>query len=268
MKPKHSATSRSALAAQGLLKPVLLTLSLIAGFVGLNGYAEDEKDDKAGDAALGQALVNKLMALRPGLTVDSVSPTPVPGVVGLNLPDGSIYYGTEDGQYLFSGDLFQLGKQDLVNLTEAYRSERRKDMIADIAQQKMVTFAPEGKKKAALYVFTDVDCGYCRKLHQEVPELNAMGVEVNYLAYPRAGIGSDSYNKIVSAWCNDDPNAAITALKSGALVPNATCTNPVAAQYELGQQIGISGTPAILLEDGRLIPGYRPAKDLAETLGI
>ena len=95
-----------------------------------------------------------------------------------------------------------------------------------------------------------------------------MGIEVRYLAYPRAGIGSRSYQKIVSAWCSDDPNGAITRLKAGEEIPDSTCTNPVAGQFELGGQVGVSGTPAIVLEDGRLLPGYMPAEDLAKTIGI
>ena len=135
--------------------------------------------------------------------------------------------------------------------------------------QQGLVFAATGKRKATISVFTDVDCDYCRKLHLEVPELNAMGVEVRYLAYPRAGVGSESYRKIVSAWCATDPNTALTALKAGKTITDNQCSdNPVADQYQLGQQMGISGTPAILLEDGRLLPGYMPAAQLAESIGI
>lgn len=216
----------------------------------------------------GQNLLQRLKKLRPNLPVESVTASPIPGIVALNLPDGSVYYGTADGRYLFAGDLFRLDDNDLVNLAEASRTLKRKALMADVEAKDMVTFSPAGARKASLFVFTDVDCGFCRKLHLEVPELNAMGVEVNYLAYPRAGIGSDSYDKIVSAWCADDRNGAMTALKAGEEIPASTCANPVAAQYELGQSIGISGTPAIVLEDGRLLPGYMPAAELAKTIGI
>ena len=116
----------------------------------------------------------------------------------------------------------------------------------------MVIFPAVGETKGVVSVFTDVDCGYCRKLHQEVPKLNQMGIEVRYLAYPRAGVGSRSYQKIVSAWCAADPNKAMTQLKSGMEIPDVSCENPVAAQFDLGQQVGVTGTPAIVLEDGRL----------------
>ncbi len=220
------------------------------------------------EAKGGEKIVARLAALRPGLPIESVTETPVAGLVALNLSDGSTYYGTTDGRYLLGGDLFNLEGNDLVNLTEVGRSGKRRSLIATIDTKDTVNFSPEGKAKAALYVFTDVDCGYCRKLHQEVPALNAKGIEVRYLAYPRAGVGSKSYDKIVSAWCADDRQDALTRLKAGQAVADRTCANPVADQYGLGRQLGISGTPAIVLEDGTLLPGYMPADQLAATMGI
>jgi thiol:disulfide interchange protein DsbC len=186
----------------------------------------------------------------------------------LQLGGGSVFYGTEDGRYLFAGDLYEVGDTELVNLAEVGRVEKRKTLMASVDPADMLIFPASVPRKAVITVFTDVDCGYCRKLHQEVPELNSLGIEVRYLAYPRAGIGSRAYEKIVSAWCSEDPNAAITKLKAGESIPDATCTNPVAAQYNLGREIGVSGTPAIVLEDGQLLPGYVPAADLARRLGI
>lgn len=221
---------------------------------------------KAGDT--GAALVERLNRLRPGLPIESVTTTPIPGLVALNLEDGSTYYGTEDGRYLLSGDLFRLDDDDLVNLTEQRRAGQRQTLLAKVQPEETVTFSPDKQTKTSLFVFTDVDCGYCRKLHQEVPALNAMGIEVRYLAYPRAGVGSPSYDKIVSAWCAKDPQAALTNLKAGQNIKSQTCSNPVASQYDLGRQIGINGTPAIVLEDGTLLPGYMPAAQLAAAVGL
>jgi thiol:disulfide interchange protein DsbC len=216
----------------------------------------------------GQKLADRLQALRPGIPIHKVSPTPVPGIYALEIGGGTVFYGTEDGRYLFAGDMYELGETDLVNLAEADRTVKRKARMAEVALEDMVVFAAGGETRAVVNVFTDVDCGFCQKLHLEVPKLNAMGIEVRYLAYPRAGIGSPSYAKIVSAWCADDPNAAITRLKARQTIPNATCDNPVAAQFDLGRQLGVTGTPAIILEDGRLLPGYMPAEELAKTVGI
>lgn len=225
----------------------------------------------AGDAAGadgGQKLRERLQALRPGIPIESVSPTPVAGIYALKIDGGTMFYGTADGRYLFAGDMYELGDTELVNLAEAERSVERRALIGKVALKDMVIFSPKGETKAVVNVFTDVDCGFCQKLHLEVPELNAMGIEVRYLAYPRAGIGSPSYDKIVSAWCSDDPNTAITRLKARQTIPAITCKNPVAAEFELGRQVGVTGTPAIVLEDGRLLPGYMPAAELAKTLGI
>ena len=123
-------------------------------------------------------------------------------------------------------------------------------------------------KKTAITVFTDIDCGYCRKLHQEVPELNRLGIEVRYLAYPRAGLESESYDKIVSAWCADDQRLALTRAKTGKKIESRDCKNPVAQHFALGGAVGVTGTPSIIFEDGRLLPGYLPAERLAQQLGI
>jgi thiol:disulfide interchange protein DsbC len=225
-------------------------------------------DAGSADASLGSALVARLQALRPDIPVERVSPTPLPGIVALELGGGTIFYGTSDGRFLFAGDLYELTDTDLVDVAEAGRVAKRRELIAKADPAGMVIFRAAGTPKAVINVFTDVDCGYCQKLHREVPELNAMGIEVRYLGYPRAGIGSESYDRIVSAWCAEDPNDALTRVKAGEQIPAATCDNEVAAHYGLGRQIGIAGTPAIVLSDGRLLPGYLPAKELGQTLGV
>ena len=130
----------------------------------------------------------------------------------------------------------------------------------------MIVFPAVGEARGYIQVFTDVDCGYCRKLHNEMAQINELGIEVRYLAYPRAGVDSDTHDKMVSAWCAKDRQSAITQLKAGASVPTKTCQNAISDHYGLGQQLGISGTPAIVLADGRLLPGYLPAERLAAAV--
>ena len=156
-----------------------------------------------------------------------------------------------------------------MNVTDTLRAGKRKAGLAKVPAADMVVFSPKKTPvRTSIYVFTDVDCGYCRKLHLEMQAINDLGIEVKYLAYPRAGLGSESYRKIVTAWCSADPNTALTALKTGKSLPDKTCANPVADQYELGRQIGITGTPAIVTADGELLPGYMPAAELALALGL
>ncbi len=130
----------------------------------------------------------------------------------------------------------------------------------------MIVFSPKEKPRHTLTVFTDIDCGYCRKLHAEMDELNSYGIEVRYMMFPRTGLNTPSYQKAVNVWCAKDQQVSMTKAKAGESIPQANCDNPIASQFDLGQQLGVTGTPALLLGDGSLIPGYRPAKDLAAIL--
>ena len=216
----------------------------------------------------GNLLLERLRRVRPDIPINSVSPSAAPGIYALELDGGSMLYGTADGRYMFSGDLYAIGDTELVNIAEARRETVRAALISEVAVGDAWVFKPVGAPKAVVSVFTDVDCGYCRKLHAEVPRLNELGIEVRYLAYPRAGIGSESYNTIVSAWCANDRGRALTKAKAGKAIAAKTCVNPVAEQYQLGQQVGVTGTPAIVTSTGKLLPGYMPADILAETLGV
>lgn len=219
-------------------------------------------------AAPGDELVAKLKALRPDMPIKAVKETALDGVVAMELEDGGVLHGTADGRFLFTGDLYAVEADGFVNLTDSIRADRRRTLLAGVSMDDLIVFPADGERKAYVNVFTDVDCGYCRKLHLEMGDINALGIEVRYLAYPRAGVDSDSYNKIVSAWCSDDSRRAITELKLGKSIPERSCPNPVAAQLDLGRLVGVNGTPALVTEDGRLIPGYLAAQDLAQALGL
>ena len=182
---------------------------------------------------------------------------------------GVTLYVQGEGGYLFAGDLFLLQGGALVNASEAARQQVRQRLLAGVSESDMLVFSPPaGQVKATITVFTDIDCGYCRLLHQEMAELHRRGIAVRYLAYPRAGLGSDSYDKIVSAWCAEDPQTALTQAKAGLPIDPRQCASPVAQQYELGAQLGIAGTPAIIFENGYLLAGYLPAEEMARRLGL
>jgi len=214
-----------------------------------------------------EKLVSEFRKAMPNLPIEEVSTTPLAGFYAIDLPGGQTLYGSADGKFLFSGDMYQLG-DNIVNLAESRRVQKRQKLMREIPLEKMVVFSPAGETRDYISVFTDVDCGYCRKLHQEMADINALGIEVRYLGYPRAGLGTPTHAKIVSAWCAKNPNDAITALKSGLEIPMAECDDPIAEHYELGQQVGVTGTPAIITSDGRLLPGYMPAANLAQALGL
>ena len=179
-----------------------------------------------------------------------------------------VMYGTEviyvskDGKYFLAGDMINLDTRE--NLSEVAKQSVRKE-IMDKQDNKPVTFKAKNEKHV-VKVFTDIDCPYCAKLHREVPELNAKGITVEYLMFPRAGIGSGSFKKAVSMWCADDQLQAMTDAKERKPIADKTCDNPIEAQYTLGQEVGVTGTPALVTETGRLIPGYMPADKLAAAL--
>ena len=216
-----------------------------------------------------QQIRGKLAQARPDFKIETVQPSVVDGIYEVQIINGPLVYFSEDGDFFFLGDLFSVGISGLVNLSEQRRDLDRKELIAAVDAGDMIVFPAEGGRKASVTVFTDVDCFYCQKLHQEVPAMNKAGIEVRYLAYPRSGIGGESYRKIASAWCAEDPNTAITRLKNRQEIDENVCAgNPVAEQFVLGQQAGVRGTPALVLESGEMVPGYLSADDLVTRLGI
>ncbi len=235
--------------------------------VSAGGHAKEAAEASSSDKA-SVSIRNSLKALDPTIPIESVSETPLKGVYEVVLSGSNVLYATADGQYLFQGDLLKLENGKIDNLTNSVRARANKAELAELSKKNMIIFSPEGEVKGVVYAFTDVDCGYCRKLHTEVGELNRMGIELRYVAFPRGGQRSSAYKKMVSAWCSDDPKQAMNILKSGGSIPEKSCINPVDEQYELGVKMGIRGTPAIFLEDGTSIPGYRPAADIARMMGL
>ena len=217
-------------------------------------------------AALADGHEDKIRAalagVLPGVTVDGIRPTPVEGLYAVTAGP-RIYYMSGDGENLIRGDFFDLKSRE--NLTDTHVAGVRRKALEELGDENTVTYAPEDTKHTVT-IFTDIDCPYCRKLHQEMADYNAAGIKVRYLLYPRAGIGSPSYDKAVSVWCADDRNAAMDKAKKMEEIESKRCNNPVADHLALGEVFGIRGTPAIVLEDGEVIPGYVNAERLAARL--
>jgi thiol:disulfide interchange protein DsbC len=216
------------------------------------------------------AVLKGLIGVIGDVNKASVRPAPIAGLYEAAMGE-DIFYITADGRYLVMGNIFDLKTRS--NLTSKRRDElqqarnpERKEKIDALNEKDMIVFAPEGKTKYTINVFTDVDCGYCAKIHREVPKLNEAGVKVRYLAFPRAGVGSKTYNKMVSVWCAEDQQKAMTDAKTRRKVKEAKCNNPVERQYKLGQELGVTGTPALVLSNGELVPGYLPADRLIARL--
>jgi len=204
----------------------------------------------------------RIRALAPQTKSIAISETPVNGILMVQI-GGDIVYATADGKYLIQGRMMDLETRE--DLTEAAKAGVRREILASVDPAKQITFAPE-EPKYDLMVFTDIDCGYCRKLHAQMAEYNEQGIAIHYMAFPRAGIGSPSYDKAVSVWCAADPQGAMTQAKLGGDPDPARCENPIADQYQLGRELGVTGTPSLLTPEGQMIPGYVPPEQLRQRL--
>ncbi len=224
-----------------------------------------------------ETIATALRTAQPNLVMLSATQVGDQALYEVELTSGEVLYTTANGQFFIYGSLFEASKEGLVNLTAKRGDEKRKELLATIDVKDMVVFPSKEEEKSVVTVFTDVDCGYCRKLHREVPRLNELGITVQYLAYPRAGIYTDqkrskftgSYKKLKSVWCDADRPAAMSKAKAtGFIKENLNCDAPIEAQLLLGEKFGVRGTPALVLQGGQLIPGYMPANELAKKLGL
>ena len=231
-----------------------LLAAVLTGCVALGAYAGEAE----------QAIRKTLSGMQLEVPESAISQAPMAGLYQVALPGGRILYASADGQYVIQGYLFKVENGKGTNLTQLEEAKGVASLVNGLKREDMVIFAPKAPK-THITVFTDTDCGYCQKLHSEVPELNRLGVEVRYVAFPRQGPGGVGFKTLTSVWCAKDRNAAMDLAKARKEVPEANCATPIMAQYELGQQIGVNGTPAIVLANGQLIPGYQPAADLAKA---
>jgi thiol:disulfide interchange protein DsbC len=208
--------------------------------------------------AVNTMVRNALKTLAPGVQVDAVEPAALPGFYQV-IASGQLMYLSSDGRYLLNGDLIDLAQKK--NVSNAAWARFRKAELAKVPASQRIVFAP-AHPKYTVTVFTDVNCGYCRALHEHIAAFNKAGIAVEYLAWPREGVASTSgkptatYSEMSSIWCAADRKAAFSAAIAGKAPPAATCTNPVADQFDLGMKLGVSGTPTIVAPDGRTLGGY------------
>jgi len=233
----------------------LMRISLLTVCFGLCAGAAMAQDD---DYAMIRAVVSQHL----GKKVTEIKPSPVPGLYMVMAPP-VVLFMSKDGRYVLDGNLIDLKTRTNVGADE--RASSQKVALSRLNEKDMIIYKPK-KVKHVVTVFTDIDCGYCRKLHSQMAQYNKLGIEIRYLAFPRAGIGSSSYYKAVSVWCAKDRKKAMNEAKTGAALERKSCANPVAKEYQLAQELGINGTPAMMLEDGEIFPGYAPPEKLSQVL--
>ncbi|AXA84681.1 hypothetical protein DCD74_08275 [Lysobacter oculi] len=259
---------------KALLTAVLGGMSLVACAQGQAPAADKAAAQAAPPAvtgpmepkvAAGSADANAIAAIRKlnsQVQIDKVGPAPLPGfrevVVG-----GQVVYVSEDGRYLMQGALMDM--QTKRDLAQQALASVRKDLLAQVPKSDRIVFAP-ANPKYTVSVFTDVECGYCRKLHSDIAEYNRQGIAVEYLAFPRMGPGSEDFAKMEAVWCSNDRRKALTDAKNGKSPQAARCTSPVMRQYDIGRRAGLAGTPLIIAENGLSPPGYLPPAELRRWL--
>lgn len=219
-------------------------------------------DGEATAATADETVRAALLSLLPGAKITHIVAAPVPGFREVAM-EGRILYISDDGRFLMQGALIDIARRD--NLTQVSEAGLRKALLDSVGSDRRIVFAA-AKPRHTITVFTDIDCGYCRRLHSQVAEYNRLGISIEYLFYPRGGLGSESFEKAVAVWCAPDRRKAMTAAKAGEALPRGNCTNPVTMDYELGRRVGLDGTPAIYTSGGRQIGGYLAPDEMLARL--
>lgn len=262
---------------------IFLACTLAAG-LGLTACSNSNNDEKkqstltASAPATGEAsnlsernaqqrLINTLQQHFKKANINAkilnIKATEVPNLYWVNLEGMSSVYATADGKYIIQGDVLRLGDSKIHNVSESLQSEANKKLLANLKAEDLLIYKAQGKTKHVVYVFTDVSCPYCHKLHEHMGEINAKGIEVRYIAWPR---GEQFMPAMESVWCSEDRQAAFDQAIAGAPLAPATCKNPVRDQYQLGLNMGVNGTPAIYNSEGVYLGGYLSPEELVERL--
>jgi len=268
------------------MKPIFLAL---LGVISLSACAQGPQSAGAGKAPGSQAAtagsaaptgsvpkaaantpearaIAAIQALNPRVSIDKVRAAPIAGFREA-IVQGQVVYVSDDGRYLFlpgpQGALYDVAARK--DLSEQSLASVRKELLKTIPVSERIVFSPPNPKYT-VSIFTDVECGYCRKFHSEIAEYNRQGIEVQYIAFPRMGLGSEDHRKMISVWCAPDRKKALTDAKNDRAVPARDCKNTVSMQYDVGQRAGLTGTPMIIAEDGTTVGGYLPPQQLREAL--
>lgn len=257
-----------------VIAAVLLFLGVFGPYLQAQPLVAKPQSEPLVDKAVEQRILKRLKQARPELGFSELKPSPMAGLYKIKV-NGQAAFVSVDGGYLIAGEMYEVRPGSLVNLQEQERQReeqafapQRAKMLGEIKAEEMVIYSPE-EVKGHVYVFTDIDCGFCRRLHGQMQGFMDKGIEIRYLAFPRAGPTSNSAKKLATVWCAEDPRQVMDHFKEGKNVSLAPCDEaPILQQYMLGQQVGVRGTPAIVTAEGQIIPGAVSPDYLAEAMGI
>ena len=216
------------------------------------------------DATVVKALQANLKSSGIEETIVSAVPTDMDGIYWVTAEGLPSFFTDKAGKHIIQGQIIAVGDAAPVDISAALVATTAQEALKAVDKKDMVIYPAKGKTKAVIYAFTDADCGYCRKLHSEMDDINARGIEVRYLAWPRS---QESVPKMEAIWCSQDRKAAMDQAKIGANVQAPSCANPVQEHMALGSRLGVRGTPAVFTETGQQVGGYLPAAELAQAVG-
>lgn len=216
------------------------------------------------DPAVVEALQTNLTASGIEERIVSAVPTDMDGIYWVTAEGLPSFFTDKSGKHIIQGQIIAVGEAQPVDISAALTAKTAQEALKAVDKKEMIIYPAKGETKSVIYAFTDADCGYCRKLHEEMDDINARGIEVRYLAWPRS---QESVPKMEAIWCSQDRNAAMNQAKMGADVQAPSCTNPVQEHMALGARLGVRGTPAVFTETGEQVGGYLPAAQLAEAVG-
>lgn len=252
------------------MKSILAVPTMFSVILLLLSCGSDATDEKREETDLREQLQESLSASMPGAEISEViDEAPLEGLVEVLINDQDRVFMTRDGRFLVVGRILELHPDGPVDHSEKRLEAVRRDSLAAVDPEQMVTFAADDER-AEIFVFTDPTCGYCQRLHQEMEQINELGITVHYLAYPRSGADSRGGDLLQAIWCASDRQKVMTDAKLHQQINETPppCDNPVAEQYQLGATLGVRGTPAIYDKEGRALGGYLPPGRLAQELGL
>ncbi|MEH6667596.1 MAG: DsbC family protein [Psychrobacter sp.] len=222
------------------------------------------KPSAGNDATVVKALQANLKSSGIEETIVSAVPTDMDGIYWVTAEGLPSFFTDKAGKHIIQGQIIAVGDAAPVDISAALVATTAQEALKAVDKKDMVIYPAKGETKAVIYAFTDADCGYCRKLHSEMDDINARGIEVRYLAWPRS---QESVPKMEAIWCSQDRKAAMDQAKIGANVQAPSCATPVQEHMALGSRLGVRGTPAVFTETGQQVGGYLPAAELAQAVG-
>lgn len=228
-------------------------------------FAQTTHEDEA------KAITEYITSRLKGMEVSNVEPTPIVGIYRAVMDNEQSVFVLDGGRYLLAGDMYEVVNGRLRLAFETEEQVRRKELFEGLPDDQLVSFLPgSGEIKHVLYVYTDISCGYCRAFHNQIPELNDMGIAIHYLAFPRGGVESPAYTEMHNVWCASDAKTALTKAKRKQTVMPApeSCRSPVADQYALGVQMGVRGTPSVYTGSGEHVGGFLTVEEAADVFRI